>query len=158
MNALFGILAAPSAAHAVDLVHHTAKAVASPFDALLKTALGVEEPLRGAPAGIAAHGDDASATPAIAAKFQELLTSLGMRAGESITLEVDEWTGDLTAEPNSPYAEQLEQALAGQPALAASIFDLGRAEGRLDGSPFKSKSHLRIEVVQDGAAAELDWL
>jgi hypothetical protein len=80
-----------------------------------------------------------------------------MQAGDSVTLEVDDWTGDVNVTSPTPHADAIEGALAGNCDLTAAIRQLGHIDGRFDGSPFQSKSTLLAEVG-DAEPAALQWM
>lgn len=157
MSSLLGLLAAPAAFGAVNAVQQTAKVAASPFDALLRSAMGPDH----APSATAAAacGDEAdSLEQQIAQRLQELLTSIEVQPGERMTLEVDDWTGDISVLGNAPNAAAIEEVIASDRELISAIKQLAHIEGRFDGSPFKSKSSLAVEVGGNGEAAKLQWL
>lgn len=155
MNSLLGIFAAPTALGAVGAVRQTAAAVASPFQAMLESAIGASEQ-----AGEAALGDGSPSDgfqEMVAQRLQQLLASLGIQPGDQVTLEVDDWTGDVTVAGSHPQADAIEEALANDGELTGWIRQLGELEGRFDGSPFKSTSKLQIES-SDQSMARLRWL
>lgn len=157
MNSLFGIFAAPTALGVVDAVRQTASAVATPFHAVLESAMGASEQTGEAPNGDeGSHCNDLQGK--VAQRLQQLLTSLGMQPGEQVTLEVDDWTGDVTVAGRHPQADAIEDALASDGELIGWIRQLGEIEGRFDGSPFKSTSMLQVEISGEQSAARLQWL
>jgi len=157
MNTLFGLLAAPTAATAVNAVGQTAKAAAAPFEMLLKAAMSVNESGATSDESQEADDDAGSLQDQVARQLQQLLQSLGVAAGERVSINVDTASGDITVDDAHPLAAAIEEALRSDSQLEADVRRLAEINGLFDNSPFVNESELRIEVAEDQAAALLEW-
>ena len=157
MNSLYGLLAAPTAATALDLAGRSAKAAATPFELLMQMAVeaaapnsSVEESAQG--------GDEAqSLQEQIARQLQEMLASLGVEAGDRVTIKVDSATGDLSVSDVHPLASEIEAALASDSKLAEDVRRLAEIDGLFGAAPFAANSKLDVEVAEDQSTALLQW-
>src|SRR5687768_16077177 len=111
MNSLLGLLAAPTAAKVADMAGRTAKVAATPFELLLKAAVG--DAASTVDSGDANQGAEESEDleQQVARQLQELLSSLGVGAGERVTLRIDDATGEIKVDDNHPAAAAIEEAL-----------------------------------------------
>jgi hypothetical protein len=157
MNSLIGLLATPTAATVADLAGRTAKVAASPFDLLLKAAVGATDSI--APSGSAIQTPEKSEglEEEVARQLQELLESLGVPTGDCVTLRIDDASSGVSVDDDHPSAAAIDDALRGDAELSADIRRLAEINGLFDGSPFISNSKLRVEVAEDQSAALLDW-
>ncbi|MCC6494092.1 MAG: hypothetical protein IT424_13850 [Pirellulales bacterium] len=158
MNSLLGVFAAPTALSGASVLRQTAKAVAAPFETLLTSALESADKPTGADLQSGVTDGAGTLREHVAASLQQVLASLGLQPGEHVTLEVDDWTGDVTVADSHPLADAIETALRDNAELAAQLRRLGEAEGQFDGSPFKSASKLSVELGDTRSAARLQWL
>ena len=106
-----------------------------------------------------ARGDssraDASLDASVARRLQELLSSLGLRSGDRVKLEIDA-AGDIRVADSDAGIGSIEAALNADPQLADDLRRLARSRSAPAGSPF-GEAELRIEVGESDAAAGLTW-
>jgi hypothetical protein len=151
MNPISSLLAGPT----LDFTTRTVKAVAMPFELLLKAASQSAEST--AEAGAAEESTDEQSLPQrVAQQLQQLLKSLGVQPGDRVTLGVDKGTGDVTAHDH-PLAAEIEAAINGDDSLKADLQQLAKAEDVFDSSPFFGPAKVDVELAEDGESAELYW-
>lgn len=156
MNSLFGLLAAPAAASAIDLAGRTADAAATPFELLMQMAAKAAEPT--APANdFTDKTEGQSLQEQVARQLQELLQALGMQSGDRVTIEVDNATGDLLVDDEHPLAGEIEAALRSDSQLEKNVRRLAEIDGLFGAAPFAANSKLQVEVAEDQSLAELRW-
>ncbi len=156
MNSLFGLLAAPAAASAIDLAGRTADAAATPFELLMQMAAKAAEPT----ASVDDFTDDTepeSLQQQVARQLQELLQALGLPSGDRVTLEVDNATGDVFVDDDHPLAGEIEAALRSDSQLEENVRRLAEIDGLFGAAPFAANSKLEVEVAEDQRLADLRW-
>jgi hypothetical protein len=150
MNPILGLLSAPSA---LGLAQQTAKAAAPPFDLLLQAArdaAGSES----TGADLQEKQDEATAFDNLALQLQDLLSSLGVGAGEKMRLTADGETGKIRVDGHE-LAGSVEAAIANDPGLAANLQDvLASAVGADAGL---NDAELQVEAAEDQQPAILEW-
>lgn len=152
MHSVLSLLAAPAAATAAGMARGAAAAAAKPFDALLQAAVGRAEAAGSARESCDTEplADDREALESrLAEKLQELLTSLGIAAGESISIRFDATTGSFDVDDDQSLATLVEEAIGGDAELANDLARLAELEC--------DSSELQVEVGAEGEAARIEW-
>ena len=154
MNPLVGLLAAPAAASVAEAAGKTAKLAAMPFELLLNAAVGAADangaetnPVDGADGSGNLHDQ-------VARQLQQALESLGARAGDELSIRIE----DEGFSVNGPDAARVEEGLRGDTQLAEDLRRLAEIKGLFDGSPFALDEELRVEVGEPGSAVTLEWI
>jgi hypothetical protein len=152
MNGIQGLLSIPSAATAIDMAGQAVETAVSPFAMVMHAAMGAAAAeTRNARGDF--NGADESLGASVARRLQELLTSLGLRPGDRVKLEIDA-AGDIRVADSDAGIGSIEAALHADPQLADDLRRLARSRSAQAGSPF-GEAELRIEVGESDAAAGL---
>jgi hypothetical protein len=146
---LFGPLAKPLAASLGAAAGEAASAATRPFASFLGAAQ-CDAPAR-----------DSEATPSledkVAGKLQKLLKSVGVSAGERVTLHVDKKTGAIKVDDDQPLAADIEAALRDDKELAGDLRRLAKVKDIFHSSPLIAKSEVEATVGEDSSIG-LRWL
>jgi hypothetical protein len=152
MNAIYGMLAAPSA---VNMAGRAAKAAATPFELLLQAASQATESTVAENEPVAEADDASTLQNRVARQLQQLLESLGLAAGDRVTLRIDQGSGEIQVDDH-PLANDVEAAIENDSQLKAEIKRLAELDSLFDSAPFMDQE-LRVEVAEGQGAAALQW-
>jgi hypothetical protein len=146
---LLGPLATPLAASVGAVAGEAASAVTTPFASFLGAAQN--------DAAIDGSDETSSLEEDVTARLQKIFTSVGVPAGERVTLHIDKQTGAIHINGDQPLAADLEAALRGDKKLASGLGRLAKVKDIFHSSPLIADSEVEAAVTEDGSVA-LHWL
>jgi hypothetical protein len=153
MNSLYGLAAVPTA---MEFLGGAAKVAATPFELMLQAANQATEQAAGSNGSEDGTAEAATLEEQVAQQLQQLLESLGVQAGDQVTLSVSE-SGDILAD-HHPLANEIEAAVNDDGQLKESLTQLVANQDLFNSSPFRANDRLEVETSEDGAgAAILEW-
>jgi hypothetical protein len=155
MESLLSIMAARTAATALELGGKAVAAAARPFDLALEAASKAAEPSD--PASAALVDQSASLHHRVAAQLQELLESCGLERGDRIELAIDPAAGEITVSKLHPAAADVEQALEQRPELLDDLVRLAELNATFDEGFAAAEAEAAIELGESGEPAQLEW-
>jgi hypothetical protein len=145
---LLGPLSGPLAGSAGAVAGTIASAATRPFASFLG----------------AAENDAAGDSPTtpdlesdVAGKLQKLLKSVGVPAGERVTLYIDKKTGAINVDDDQPLAADIEAALRADSELAGNLRRLAKVNDVFHSSSLIAQSEVEA-TVGDDETASLRWL
>jgi hypothetical protein len=157
MNSLYGLLAAPTAASALEAAGKTAQAAATPFDMLLKLAMSAGEAESAGDASQQAADEATALEERVGRQLLGLLESLGVADGERLSFRVHSATGQVDVIDDHPAAPAVAASLRANSQLEDDIRRLAELNGLWGGSPFTDEMELQVEVGEGRQSAVLEW-
>lgn len=150
MNALYGLLAAPTAGAAVSAVGRAADAARAPFELLLEQAIAAGSSVD---AKNGATDETAAFDERVAQQLQQLLMAAGLEPGDAVTLEIDHITGDVTVDGDDSRAQAVEEALHGDPALVDVLRQLVDRDDPQTARHYLRPTRLEVQLGDDDSVS-----
>lgn len=157
MDSLISIMAARTAATALDLGSKTIAAATKPFELILHAATQDADHADGA----AAANDETDATTdvdqRVAEQLQELFQSLGLESGDRIELRIDRASGEIAVRGYHPAAAAIDDAIRQRPELAEDLRHIAELTEQFNDGFASVETELTVEVGGEGETAVLEW-
>jgi hypothetical protein len=157
MNSLFSVFAAPAAANgAVQLAGQAADAATAPFELLMEMAMKDADATAGADALTQETEEVQALDQQVADALQSLLTSLGVKDDDRVTIEVENPSGDIKVAADHPLSGEIEAAIRSDGQLSGKLRRLAERDTFYGSVPFAANSKLDVEFEGD-VLVRMDW-